>query len=81
MRCFRIGTIPHKNSNAPPEAAICCEKTTFITATFQAYGGWCEFDTQNTDFGWSSTLITHIVQVAVDGQKRAVLACRGAGQV
>lgn len=40
-----------------------------------------EFDTKMTDFWWSNTLITHIVQVVVDGQKHAVLDYRGAGRV
>lgn len=43
-------------------------------------GVGCEFDTKKTEFGWSSALITHIVQVVVDGQKRRALAHRGVGR-
>lgn len=78
--------LPHcvialKKSKAPPEAVSCRDRPLFFfTTTFKANRG-CEIDTKNTDFGWSNTLITHIVQVVVDGQKHGVLVCRGAGRV
>lgn len=75
--CFLIVLLPSTYSKL--HWKLCLDERHFIS-TFEAYRG-CEFDTKKTDFGWCHTLITHIVQVAVDGQKHGVLDCRGAGQV
>lgn len=75
--CFY--TIPSERPNLLWKLQSLCCKDNILQPHCKPTGG-CEFDTKKAEFGWGNTLITHIVQVVVDGQKHRVLDCEGVGQ-